>query len=105
MKSSNRKIRERRIKRLSRTSKIVSKGFSYNVNMKVPEKEEEKIKKYLGKKKNNQKFPIFDERHKFTDSRISANSKQDEYKENIIAKLLETKEKNKATKENTYRRK
>lgn len=57
MKSSNRKIRERRIKRLSRTSKIVSKGFSYNVNMKVPEKEEEKIKKYLGKKKIAKSFP------------------------------------------------
>ena len=72
--------------------------------MQVPEKE--KIKKYLEKKKtNSQRFPIFDERQKFTDSRISANSKQDEYKENIIAKLLETKEKTKATKENTYRRK
>lgn len=73
--------------------------------MKVPEKEEEKIKKYLGGKKNSQKFPIFDERHKFTDSRISANSKQDEYKEKITAKLLETKEKNKATKGNIYRQK
>lgn len=70
--------------------------------MKVPEKEE-KIKKYLGKKKIAKSFPY--ERHKFTDSRISANSKQDEYKEHITAKLLETKEKNKATKGNIYRQK
>ena len=36
------------------------------------------------KQQNSLKFPIFDERHKFTDSRISANSKQDEYKENHV---------------------